>query len=93
MAPARFDAEQVYSPACLAATDSTVRTLFFLFVLAMTTSDPWRPSIGVPLKAQDISRGLSPLVTEHVTEISSPQLAGSSPNANGSICGATGNND
>ena len=57
VAPARFDAEQVYSPACLAATDSIVRTLFFLFVLPMTTSDPWWLSIGVPLNAQDISRG------------------------------------
>ena len=33
--------------------------------------------------------GRSPLATEQVTETSSPQLAGSSPNVKGSICGAT----
>lgn len=58
VAPARFDAEHVYSPACLAATDSMVSTLFFLLVLPMTTSDPWWwLSIGAPLNAQDISSG------------------------------------
>lgn len=58
VAPARFDAEHVYSPACLAATDSMVSTLFFLLVLPTTTSDPWWwLSIGAPLNAQDISSG------------------------------------
>ena len=57
VAPARFDAEHVYSPAWLAATDSIVSTLFFLLVLPMTTSDPWWLPIGVPLNAQDISSG------------------------------------
>lgn len=32
-------------------------------------------------------------MTEQVTETSSPQLAGSSPKAKGSICGATGKSD
>jgi len=32
-------------------------------------------------------------VTEQVIETSSPQLAGSSPKAKGSICGATGKSD
>jgi len=55
-------------------------------------SESWL-SIDVPLKAQVISMGWSPFVTEQVTETNSPQLAGSSPKAKGSICGATGKSD
>lgn len=43
------------------------------------------------LNAHEISIGRSPFATEHVTDTKSPQLAGSSPNVKGSICGATVN--
>lgn len=87
-APALFDAVQVYSPACLAATASIDRTLRRLpFVIenwSVLSAD-----IGSPLNAQVMSIGKSPLRMEQVAEIASPEFTGSSPNVNGKICGAT----
>ena len=87
-APALFDAVQVYSPACLAATASIDRTLRrLLFVIenwSVLSTD-----IGSPLNAQAMSIGKSPLRMEQVAEIASPEFIGSSPNVNGNICGAT----
>ena len=88
-APALFDAVQVYSPACLAATASIANTLsrlLFVIVYWSLLSE----SIDTPLNAQDMSIGKSPLRIEQVAEIASPEFTGSSPNVNGKICGATG---
>lgn len=88
VAPALLDAEHVYSPACLAATDSMLRMLFFFVVATTLISERSRP-IGSPFNAHEISIGKSPLRMAHTTEIESPQLAGSSVITNGAICGAT----
>jgi len=87
-APALFDAVQVYSPACLAATASIDRTLRRLpFVIENWSA--LSADIGSPLNAQAMSIGKSPLRMEQVAEIASPEFTGSSPNVNGKICGAT----
>lgn len=78
----------MYSPACLAATDSMLRMLFFFVVARILISERSRP-IGSPFNAHEISIGKSPLRMAHTTEIESPQLAGSSVITNGAICGAT----
>ena len=83
-----LDAEHVYSPACLAATDSMLRMLFFRVVARTLISERSR-LIGSPFRAHVISIGKSPLRMAHTTEIDSPQFAGSSVITNGAICGAT----
>lgn len=86
--PAAFDATQVYSPACLAATDSMVNC-FTRFPESDTITSIRSWFIGRPSNVQVISRGESPLVTTHCTETKSPALTGSSPKDIGAICGAT----
>lgn len=86
--PAAFEATQVYSPACLAATDSMVSCLTRFPELDTITSIR-SGLIGWLSKVQVISRGESPLVTTHCTETRSPAFTGSSPNEIGAICGET----
>lgn len=88
VAPALFDAEHVYSPACLAATDSMLRMLFFRVVARILMSER-SGRIGSPFNAHVISIGKSPLRMAHTTEMESPQFAGSSAIVNCAICGAT----
>lgn len=89
--PAAFEATQVYSPACLAATDSMVSCLTRFPELDTITSIR-SDLIGWLSKVQVISRGESPLVTTHWTETRSPAFTGSSPNEIGAICGETASN-
>ena len=89
--PAAFEATQVYSPACLAATDSMVSCLTRFPELDTITSIR-SDLIGWLSKVQAISRGESPLVTTHCTETRSPAFTGSSPNEIGAICGETASN-
>lgn len=86
--PAKFDAEQVYSPAWPADTESMLRMLFFRVVATIVMSSRSR-RIGSPLRAQVMSIGRSPLRTEHGTLIDSPQLTGPSAMVKGAIWGAT----
>lgn len=62
--PALFDAVQVYSPACRAATASMVSCITRFPALDTAMSD-CSGLIGSPLKAQEISNGKSPLMTAH----------------------------
>ena len=87
--PAAFEATQVYSPACLAATDSMVSCLTRFPELDTITSIR-SDLIGWLSKVQVISRGESPFVTTHCTETRSPAFTGSSPKEIGAICGETG---
>lgn len=89
--PAAFEATQVYSPACRAATDSMVSCLTRFPELDTITSIR-SDLIGWLSKVQVISRGESPLVTTHCTETRSPAFTGSSPNEIGAICGETASN-
>lgn len=89
VAPALLEAEQVYSPACLAATDSMLRILFFRVVARILMSERSGP-IGSLFNAQEISIGTSPFTTAHTTEIESPQFAGFSAISKGAISGETG---
>lgn len=86
--PALFVATHVYSPACLAVTDSMLRALMCLFIFVIVISG----SSGLivrPLNLQVIFTGKSPFVIEHVAETMSPQFAGPSLIVKGDMCGTT----
>jgi hypothetical protein len=87
VAPAAFLAMQVYSPMCDARTDSMVSALTFLLFLLIIISSLF--SSSVPLKSHEILIGVSPLVTVHWTDPTSPALIDSSPNEKGMIWGST----
>lgn len=88
-APARFDAEQAYSPACLAETLSMLNVLRRLLIFDIVIAVSLDVSIGTPLNDQDISMGMSPFSIEQGTDTKSPQLATSVLNAIGRSCGLT----
>lgn len=87
MAPALFDTVQVYSPLLSAVTDSMsnalLRLLYDIDMYGFSCV-----SIGSPLKNQLKSKGLSPMDTEQVADMDSPELTALSANENGTICGA-----
>lgn len=85
--PARFVATQVYSPACLAATDSMLRALMCLLTRATVTSG-FLPTFS-SLNSQTSVIGKSPFTIVQVAETVSPQFAGPSLIENELICGAT----
>lgn len=87
--PARFDAEQAYSPACLAETPSMIRVLRCLLILVIVILASFDVSIGTPLNAHDISMGISPFKIEQGTDTESPELATSALKAIGRSCGPT----
>lgn len=87
--PARFDAEQAYSPAWRAETPSMMRVLKCLLILVIVILVSFDVSIGTPLKAHDMSMGMSPFRIEQGTDTESPQLAISALKAMGSSCGPT----
>ena len=87
--PARFDAEQAYSPACLAETPSMLRVLRCLLILVTVILASFDVSIGTPLNAHDMSIGMSPFKIEQGTDTESPELATSALNAIGRSCGPT----
>lgn len=86
--PALFVATHVYSPACLAATDSMLSALICLLILVIVKSGSLKP-IALPLNFHTISTGKSPFIIEQVAETMSPEFAGPSLIENGPICGAT----
>lgn len=87
--PARFDAEQAYSPACLADTPSMLSVLRCLLILVTVILESLDVSIATPLNAHDISMGMSPFKIEQGTDTESPELATSALNAIGRSCGPT----
>lgn len=87
--PARFDAEQAYSPACLADTPSMLSVLRCLLILVTVILGSLDVSIATPLNAHDISMGMSPFKIEQGTDTESPELATSALNAIGRSCGPT----
>jgi len=88
--PARFDAEQAYSPAWRAETPSMLRVLKCLLILVIVIPVSFDVSIGTPLNAHDMSMGMSPFRIEQGTDTESPQLAISALKAMGRSCGPTG---
>lgn len=88
--PARFDAEQAYSPACLADTPSMLSVLRCLVILVTVILGSFDVSIATPLNAHDISMGMSPFKIEQGTDTESPELATSALKAIGRSCGPTG---
>lgn len=87
--PAKFDAEQAYSPAWRAETPSMLRVLKCLLILVIVIPVSFDVSIGTPLNAHDISMGMSPFRIEQGTDTESPQLAISALKAMGRSCGPT----
>jgi len=87
--PARFDAEQAYSPAWRAETPSMLRVLKCLLILVIVIPVSFDVSIGVPLNDHDMSIGMSPFRIEQGTDTESPQLAISALKAIGRSCGPT----
>lgn len=87
--PAKFDAEQAYSPAWRAETPSMMRVLKCLLILVIEIPVSFDVSIGTPLNAHDISMGMSPFRIEQGTDTESPQLAISALKAMGRSCGPT----
>lgn len=87
--PARFDAEQAYSPACLADTPSMLSVLRCLLILVTVILESLDVSIATPLNAHDISMGMSPFKIEQGTDTESPEFATSALNAIGRSCGPT----
>lgn len=86
--PTILAASQVYSPACLADTDSIVNCLTRFPELVIIISS--LPGLSKRFSnIQFIFRGKSPLDTVHWTDTVSPAFAGSSPKENNAICGAT----
>lgn len=87
--PARFDAEQAYSPAWRAETPSMLRVLKCLLILVIVIPVSFDVSIGTPSNDHDISMGMSPFRIEQGTDTESPQLAISALKAIGRSCGPT----
>lgn len=87
--PARFDAEQAYSPAWRAETPSMLRVLKCLLILVIVIPVSFDVSIGTPLNDHDMSMGISPFRIEQGTDTESPQLAISALKAIGRSCGPT----
>ncbi|KAL0124042.1 hypothetical protein PUN28_006082 [Cardiocondyla obscurior] len=87
--PARFDAEQAYSPAWRAETPSMLRVLKCLLILVTVIPVSFDVSIGTPSNDHDMSIGISPFRIEQGTDTESPQLAISVLKAIGRSCGAT----
>lgn len=87
--PARFDAEQAYSPAWRAETPSMMRVLKCLLILVIVIPVSFDVSIGTPLNAHVMSIGISPFRIEQGTDTESPQLATSALKVMGRSCGAT----
>ena len=87
--PARFEAEQEYSPACLAKVPSMLKTLRCLLSRFMVILESFDESIGTELKAQEISIGMSPFETEQATDTESPSFVVSVLKAIGKSCGPT----
>lgn len=87
--PARFDAEQAYSPAWRAETPSMLRVLKCLLILVIVIPVSFDVSIGTPSNDHDMSMGMSPFRIEQGTDTESPQLAISALKAIGRSCGPT----
>lgn len=87
--PAKFDAEQAYSPAWRAETPSMLRVLKCLLILVIVIPVSFDVSIGMPSNDHDISMGMSPFRIEQGTDTESPQLAISALKAIGRSCGPT----
>lgn len=78
----------VYSPACVAVTESIVNC-FVRLPVSLTVTSCSVESKGSLLNIQVISKGASPFITEQVNDVASPAFKGSSPKENVPICGAT----
>lgn len=87
--PARFDAEQAYSPAWRAETPSMLRVLKCLLILVIVIPVSFDVSIGTLSNDHDMSMGISPFRIEQGTDTESPQLAISALKAIGRSCGPT----
>lgn len=66
-----------------------MRVLKCLLILVIVILVSFDVSIGTPLKAHDMSMGMSPFRIEQGTDTESPQLAISALKAMGSSCGPT----
>ena len=86
MAPAAFEATQVYVPAWLGLAESMDSRLF-LFVVV--TDIRWLSSTGILFNAQLISSGESPLTTVQTADTESPQFTALSAISNGAMRGDT----
>jgi hypothetical protein len=93
-AAALFSQKQLYLPRCLLFTLSIDKKLFFAFGRVIKIPSPvvkfFSNSFGSSgLNVHQIFRGASPFVIEQIVETESSRLNSSSPNENGTICGAT----
>lgn len=87
--PAAFDAIHLKMPRCLPPIGSMLSEDSRGDI--RTTANPFSPfMINCPFSDHFMSSGRSPLVIMHCRALLSPGFAGSSPNENGDICGATG---